>query len=199
MKEKYINIPTILNRICNDDDQIAFRQLFDLFYPRLLHFSYSFIRSSVLAEEIVLDVFSTIWQKRAMLNEVNDIENYLYTATKNRTLNAVRDRKKDFFKLEMDSIETAHIRTNHNPESELVCKELYEQINIAIESLPEKGLLIYRMVKEDDMNYKKVAELLDISPKTVDNHMYASIKKIRNVIELYYADGSQEVEGLRIS
>ncbi len=198
MKRRSINIETIIARICENGDQIAFRELFDCYYPRLLHFSFSLIRNSVLAEEIVLDVFTTIWKNRQKLCEVEHIENYLFKATKNRTLNAVRDKKKDLVHIEVDSIDFKYIRTNQNPESDLLSQELYEKINEAIDALPEKGRIIYRMVKEDGLNYKQVAELLDISTKTVDSHLYSAVKKIRISIEDYYESRGEQSSGMSI-
>lgn len=198
MKRRSINIETILARICENGDEIAFRELFDCYYPRLLHFSFSLIRNSVLAEEIVLDVFTTIWKNRQKLCEVEHIENYLFTATKNRTLNTVRDKKKDLVHIEVDSIDFKYIRTNQNPESDLLSQELYEKINEAIDALPEKGRMIYRMVKEDGLNYKQVAELLDISTKTVDSHLYSAVKKIRISIEDYYEHRGEQSSDMSI-
>lgn len=191
LTKRAINIESNWHAICTQSDQVAFKTLFDHFYPRLLHFSFSLIRNSELAEEIVLDVFSAVWHKRETLSEVAQIGSYLFTATKNRTLNAVRDGKKDLVHLEVDSIDFRYIRNNNNPESELLSSELFTKINDAIDALPEKGRIIYRMVKEEGMNYKEVAELLDISTKTVDSHLYTAVKKIRLAVEEYYYDQGQ--------
>lgn len=185
MKRKSINIEAILVRISEQGDQLAFREFFDTFYPRLLHFSFSLIRNSVLAEEIVLDVFASVWKKKENLKNVGHIESYLFTATKNRTLNAVRDKKKDLLNLELDCLDFKFMHTKLNPESQLISQELYEEINKAIDALPEKGRMIYRMIKDEGMNYKQVAELLDISAKTVDSHLYTAVKRIRTTIEQY--------------
>ena len=165
---------------------MAFRELFDHYYEKLLHFSFSLIRNSKLAEEIVLDVFASLWKKRSELCEIEHIESYAFKATKNRTLNAIRDQKKDLVNLEVDSIEFKYVCLNRNPESELLTQELLQIISQAIEALPEKGRLIYRLVKEEEMNYKQVAELLDISSKTVDSHVYSAVKKVRLAIGEYY-------------
>lgn len=195
MKARSFNIETIIHRISKNDDELAFRELFDHYYSKLLHFSFSLIRNSTLAEEIVLDVFASLWKKRAELPEIEHIESYTFTATKNRTLNAIRDKKKDLVNLEVDSIEFKYIRSNRNPESELLSHELQQTINEAVEALPEKGRMIYRLVKEEEMNYKQVAELLDISSKTVDSHIYSAVKKVRLAIDDYYnSSGTKSVQ-----
>lgn len=198
MQIRSFNVETIILRISQQGDQLAFREFFDHYYPKLLHFSFSLIRNSVLAEEIVLDVFAAIWKKKEKLGEVEHVEAYLFTATKNRTLNAVRDKKKDLVHLEVDSIDFKYIRTNTNPESELLSQELYEKVNEAIAALPEKGGIIYRMVKEEGLNYKQVAELLDISTKTVDSHLYSAVKKIRAAVEEYYQNGEESSYGMNV-
>jgi RNA polymerase sigma factor (sigma-70 family) len=78
--------------------------------------------------------------------------------------------------------------TRRDPEKLLIEEELFNTINEAVLALPEKCKLVYRMVKEEGLKYKEVAELLDISPKTVDNQVNHAMKKIREVVLEYLSD-----------
>ena len=81
--DTHINNKLLLRKI-SEDDETAFRKLFDTYYQKLFHLALYFIKSKELAEEIVSDVFFIIWKRRKALGDVDDIEKYLYISTKNR-------------------------------------------------------------------------------------------------------------------
>lgn len=74
-------------RVALYEDMKAYKQLYELFFPRLFRFSYSFVKSKEAAEEIVSDVFIKIWEIKGTLHDINDLNVYLYTITKNFSLN----------------------------------------------------------------------------------------------------------------
>ena len=69
--------------------------------------------------------------------------------------------------------------THHNPENALLNKELFEIIDGAILSLPEKTRLVYRLVKEEGLKYQEAADVLGISVKTVNNQLLNAMKIVR--------------------
>ncbi|MFY0627100.1 MAG: RNA polymerase sigma-70 factor [Reichenbachiella sp.] len=184
MKELYLHNDSLIAAI-SDGNEIAFRKFFNEHYPKLLQFSYTIIHNQTFAEEIVQDVFSSLWNNRNSLKEINNINAYLYTATRNRTIDFLRARKNDISNISLEAAEFINSTTSVNPENLLLADELFKILNAVILQLPEKGQMIYRMVKEEDMTYKQVAELLNISEKTVDSHLCTSIKKIRSAVTAY--------------
>ena len=71
------------------------------------------------------------------------------------------------------------------PEQEILDNELKKIIELAINSLPEKCRLIFFMVREENMTYKEVAQILSISDRTVHAQMCIAIRKIGIVIQEY--------------
>lgn len=177
-------IKPLVKRIAHEDDERAFKQFFDLFSGRLYQFSLSFIRSQSLAEEVVTDVFLKVWLNRTELVNIGNIKAYLFKATYNTSLNYLDEtRRKKAISLEDVEVDLGIDLIC--PETELINKELKELIERAIEDLPPKCKIIYKMAKVEQMKYKEIAELLDISVKTINHQLAIATKKIGEAIKNY--------------
>ena len=176
------NIRLLQQAIACFDDTQAYKQLFLLFYPSLVLFASSIIKSRQLAEEVVSDVFIKIWEKRHQLDKIENLSYYLFTAVKNKCLNQLYDSK---------SMEGIDIHDTifefkslyHDPEQKLISAEMINKIQKAIQDLPPRCRLIFKLVKEEGLKYKEVAQLLQLSVKTVENQMSLAFKKIGTAID----------------
>lgn len=178
-------IKAIILKIAYQNDQRAFRQFFDLYYHRLLNFAYFFLESSVASEEVVSTVFINLWEKRKKLPEINRIEAYLFTSTKNKSYSYLRDNKRLIQFRDIDSDADFLVSQFENPETEMFSQEFRDKIIEIIEGLPPKCKMIFTLIREDGMKYKEVAELLDISIKTVEVQMGRALSKIKASIKPY--------------
>lgn len=167
----------LILRIQTEDDQQAFRKLYQLLFIKLYQFALSYLKKKESAEEVVNDVFLRLWEKRHTLSDIKNINVYLYVAVKNASLNHLRQSRRSA-PLTLDDLEMKHIRLRINPEVGLVTKELRLKVQEAIEKLPTRCKLIFKLVKEDGLSYKEVASILDISVKTVDTQLYLALKKL---------------------
>ena len=70
-----------------------------------------------------------------------------------------------------------------NPESILITRELRSRIQDAIEQLPPRCKIIFKLIKEDGLSYKEVASIMEISVKTVDTQLYLALKKLAHLLE----------------
>ncbi len=165
---------------CFDDTQ-AYKQLFLLFYPSLVSFAVSIIKSKESAEEIVSDVFVKIWEKRHQLDKVENLSYYLFTAVKNKCLNGLHDQK-NRAGIDINDTDIEFRSLYHDPEQKLISAEMINQIQKAIQDLPPRCRLIFKLVKEEGLKYKEVAELLQLSVKTIENQMSLAFKKIGTAI-----------------
>lgn len=181
------NIQDLLERIGTRDDEIAFRHLFDIYTPGLLRFSYSIVKKKELAEEVVSDVFFKVWVHRSRLPGIENFKAYLFTSSRNTALNYL-DKEKRNRAIQLEDIEVPLQMDEICPESELISKELREAIAKAIDHLPERCKLIYSLAKIEQLKYKEIAEILDISVKTIDHQLTIAIKKIGEEIKKYMAD-----------
>lgn len=178
------NIRLLIKRISYEEDDRAFKQFFDLFAGRLYQFSFSFIKNKSLAEEAVSDVFFKVWLNRSELVNIQNIKAYLFKATYHTSLNYL-DEVKRKRAISLDEVEVDLGMDLICPETELINKELKELIETAIEDLPPRCKLIYKMAKVEQMKYKEIAVLLEISVKTINHQLSIAIKKIGEVIRNY--------------
>jgi RNA polymerase sigma-70 factor (family 1) len=170
-------IDELVGRIANEDDVKAYKQLFHLYYERLRQFAFSLTRSRESSEEVVSDVFLKIWIKRKSLLKIQNKHLYFYICTKNHSLNRIAKEKRDSaFSLDECPVEFRSIY--YNPEQLMITAEMVRRIQEAVHQLPPKCRLVFKMVKEDGLKYREVAELLGISLKTVENQMTIALRKI---------------------
>ncbi len=162
-------------------DEAAFRILYDYYSPRLFQFAYAIIHSREMAEEIVADVFLQIWRKRVRIASLENLNWYLHITTRNISYTYYRknNRRKNF---DFDEAVLSYYQVHTTPEEILIGQEVLQVINQAINDLPSKCKLIFRLVKEDNLKYREVAELLHLTPKTVENQMGIAVKKIHEAI-----------------
>ncbi len=170
------------HRIAVSDDQQAFLLLHQYFQPRLYRFARAIVHNSEDAEEIVEDVFVRIWQKRKTLDHVQNLKLYLYTATRNFALNYLRP-KAGSEQLNIDDLSIELQTTLPNPQQAAENSEIRRVVNKAVEELPQRCKVIFKLVKEDGLKQKEVAELLHINIKTVENQLAIAIKRLALAIE----------------
>lgn len=167
-------------------DTRAFRQIFDALFSNLTKFSFSFVHSKEAATEIVDELFVQLWVKRADIMKINDLRVYLYTATKNASLNYISKKAKQ---IEVEPYENLIVQMTDvvSPEQIMITKEMLQKIKEAVDSLPPRCKLIFKFVREDGLSYSEVAEILGLSIKTIDAQMVIAVTRIRaklmNVIE----------------
>ena len=177
MKADKFNIEKIQQKISKSDEG-AFRFFFNHYYPRLLNYAFVIVKNHEAAEDIVLEVMQTIWERRTKLKEVRNFENYLYICTRNKTLDFHKKNSK-LVNICFDEPHYEEYITHHNPEKHLLYKELFEIIDDAILNLPEKTRLVYRLIREEGLKYQEAADILGVSVKTVNNQLLSAMKTIR--------------------
>ena len=175
-----INKDNLLQRLADGDEQ-ALKVIFDNYHGKLLQIAVQILHSHELAEETVMDTFTGLWEKRRDLPRIANLSWYLYTMVKNKSLNGLRTLKSKPYVF-LDDIEVT-IAWDASPEDLLMSSEELDRINHAISSLPPKCKQIFIMVKEEQLKYREVAELLQVSIKTVENQMGIALKKIHDAID----------------
>lgn len=179
----------LIHKIAVYDDAVAYKELFLLYHHRLVSFSSSITHSKESSEEIVSDVFLKLWLNRATLNKVENFHLYIYIVTKNLSINRLlKDRNKQSFSLDEAVVEFSSIYAD--PEQLLITVEMQKRIYQAIQALPPKCRLIFKLIKEDGLKYREVSELLQLSLKTVENQMTIALRKIGESIRFNFSPAS---------
>ncbi|MCA8833068.1 RNA polymerase sigma-70 factor [Hymenobacter pini] len=170
------SLQELIRRIANDDRR-AFELFFTQNYNSLLRFALRYVRGRELAEEVVSDVFVKLWQKRASLPEVQHPVSYLFVAVKNQALNYLQ-KAENQPTAELEEVPVAWQTDYMTPERTLLTEELYQDIQRAVHKLPPQCQTIFRLVREEGLKYREVAEILNLSVKTVEVQMGIALKKI---------------------
>ena len=169
--------PSLLHRIQFDNDEAAFRQFYTDNVFRLFQFAFTFVQNREQSEEIVNDVFLKLWQNRSRINQIDNISVYLYVAVKNTAANYLRQQKGKG-RVDMEIHAVHHFYLSPDPEQLLITDELRKRIAASIDELPARCKLIFKLVKEDGLSASEVADILDISYKTVTTQLSIALKKL---------------------
>ena len=172
--------------IAVNDSMVSFKLIHANYYMKLLRFVTMYIGETVVAEEIVSDSFLSVWENRRSLKMVTNFNSYIYAVAKYKSVSYLRSKHPQSVELDEGCIDM-FIHTDTTPEQELISKEGILKLNAAINRLPEKCKLAFKLVREEKMKYKEAAEILGISQKTLEAHIAKAVKTLRGVIENDFA------------
>jgi RNA polymerase sigma-70 factor (family 1) len=168
-------------RIARLDDQQAYRELYTSLYSYLFGFAKTIVQSRESAEEVVSDVFIKVWERRKELEKIENLKVYLYVATRNIAFNYL-DKQKRNSTNSIDDVEAEFTSIDFDPEQLLITADMLALIQKAIDHLPPKCKIIFKLAKEDGLKYREVAEVLNISVKTVENQLAIALYKIGTAV-----------------
>ena len=173
------NDTELIRGICEKDKQ-SFEHLYKLYYQKLFLLCYKYVRNQERAEEIVHDVFLKIWDNAAELSIKQSLGSYLSKSVINTALNTIKKEKRNDIHIEkyQNTFEEAE---EFNDEAQLLEDKLI-QLEQAIETLPPQCKKVLMMSKFDKCKQQEIADTLNISIKTVKNHLTNGYEKIRTII-----------------
>jgi len=149
-----------------------------------MQFAVSLVRSKEIAEELVEDVFVKLWANRLQSERIGNITVYLYVAVKNRSLNALSQKAHELVAAPFDYLDTTIDQFASDPYDLMITAEMMARMREAIESLPPRCKMIFKLIREDGLKYKEVSEILNISVNTIDAQMAIAVKKICYSLEI---------------
>ncbi|MDR0749449.1 MAG: RNA polymerase sigma-70 factor [Tannerellaceae bacterium] len=190
---KAVNIQSLFEQIANSNPK-AFQLFFDYTYSMLYRYTNYFVEDSELCKDVISEVYFYIWQNREKLPAIRNCENYLFICARNQSLNylktANRYQKIRFEQSDPDSdMDIQELCESATPEQDVLDEELKNIIELTINALPQRCRLIFFMIREEEMTYKEVAEILEISERTVQAQMCIALKKIGIVVKEYQNAG----------
>lgn len=173
-------------RIALSEDIKAYKELYLLMFDSLFRFSYSFVKSTQVAQELVSDVFIKLWQIRGQLGTIDNLKPYLFSITKNVSLSHLARASKNI-SIQLDDIQLDEMGVESaidfkSPEDLYISKETVRNVIQAIRALPPQCQIIFSLVKVEGLKYKEVANLLDISVFTVRNQIAIALRKIEEAL-----------------
>ncbi|SDH06161.1 RNA polymerase sigma-70 factor, ECF subfamily [Flavobacterium omnivorum] len=168
----------------------AMELFFKRYYAPLCRFGMSYESNLCLVEEKVADIFIQLWTNRNILDTIKNPKSYIYVIVKN-SLKTVR--KSELFYQQID--ETKSINTIFSPsrEQEIIENEQKEMktnlIREILDIIPKKSRQAFELSRIDGLKYKEIAEIQNVTPKTVENHIAIALKYISKALESYKKRG----------
>lgn len=161
----------------------AFEKLFRQYYEPLCRYAATLTKNMDVSEEIVQELFYTIWKERANLHIFLSFHSYLYRAVRNNALQYlehvdVQNRYREKI------INESFLQNQHTtPLDNLEYKELQKQITDLLNNMPERRRHIFRMHRFEGKKYPEIARLLSISVKTVEAEISKALQALKKITE----------------
>jgi RNA polymerase sigma-70 factor (ECF subfamily) len=179
----------LLNKLRNGNEE-AFEFIFFNYYNKLCSYANFLLKNNETAKEVVQDVLLKMWETRHKLDIPISLRAYLYRAVHNKSINQINSlcAQKKHLKNLTDDINVQSIispLSNNYPIANLIGKELEEEIEKALNALPEKCRIIFELCRFEELSYQDVAKKMNISINTVKTQMKRAFEKLREALKEY--------------
>lgn len=162
-------------------DLKAYGVLFRRYYPMLCAYATRFVELKD-AEEIVQDVMLWLWETRETQNFDTSLNQYLFKTVYHRSINRIVKYQSQ---LRADTLFYENMQEMLQDTDFYQLEELQNKIKEAIDALPPAYREAFMMHRFDNKSYKEIAELLQVSPKTVDYRIQQALKQLRVALKDY--------------
>ncbi len=163
----------------------AFNCLFDSYKNRVYGYVLAIAHSPYAAEEITQEIFIKLWMCRDLLQEVENLDGYIFTIARNRTLNYLRKAAYDMRLLRelREQSNPEHARPqNNNVEERALVMEYDQLLRDALSELSPQRRLVFQLSRDRGLNHEQIAAQLHLSRNTVKNHLVEALRFIRSYL-----------------
>jgi len=167
----------VLFDLIKKNNQKAFEELFNKYYQTLCDFSFMMTNDKSIAEEVVSDVFANFWIKRKKIIINKNLQSYLFKSTKNHTISQLRKNKTTFEFIDEDKFSISSLSSLQ--ENGKTKTEMKNEATNLLKIIPERSREVFVLHRYNEFKYKDIAEMLEISIKTVEKHMTKALRLLR--------------------
>jgi len=183
MKEQSTHTDERIIKRLHQSDESALTELYIEYWQYLYIASYNVLRNKELCEDIVQEVFLSVWNRRMKLKIKVSLKSYLYACTRYQVFAQLRKNKEV---LRVDLFKAIDQRVQYNsPEAEVIYKELVQQIDSVVETLPTKCKRVYNLSRNEHLTHSEISSLLQISTKTVENHITKALRILKKSLGVF--------------
>lgn len=175
----------LILKLLTDNDPKAVSLLFNAYYGAVSNRVSRIIGDRDEAQDIVLQLFQAVWEKRHALNISKPIKSYLLIAAHNRSVNHIRNRGRARLLLNNAIQRSAVTKTVPPADAEIEARELDELIRVAIGLLPDKPRVTLVMSRDSGMTYKEIATNLGVTEKAVEKNINKALQLLRVMLKPY--------------
>jgi RNA polymerase sigma-70 factor (ECF subfamily) len=176
-----------LRRRLAASDEAAFEAVFDRYGTAIFRFVSGMVRDEALAHDLVQETFARLWTARERLTEVESLPAYLFQIARNRVYSNQRSaktrraRRAEYGRMSPDAPAPL-------PDADVGARDLRRQMRAWIEELPERQREAFILAREEDLSHDEIAEVMEISPNTVNNHIVKAMETLRERLREYRPD-----------
>ncbi|QTY27929.1 RNA polymerase sigma factor [Flavobacterium sp. CS20] len=181
LANKYESDADLLKRLKNNEEK-ALEILMEKYYVLLCRFCYGFINAKTDCEEIVADIFFGLWVNRKKEYIHTSLKSYLFMAVKNNALKQIRKTK--VANQQLEEVANTSIEKSANAFENLIFQETEIEMEKLIQTLPIKRRKIFQLNRKEHLSSKQIAEILNISEKTVMNQLRLADKQLKEILKL---------------
>jgi RNA polymerase sigma-70 factor (ECF subfamily) len=167
--------------LLNEDSEYAFQLIYDKYRNRIYQTAIKFLKSPIIAQDVVQDVFMKLWFERHKMNASKPIEAWLYTVAKNNILNKLRKIANDWKAI--DLLSHTILQSVNNADQKLNEGEFKQNLESAVSKLPDQQKMVFILSRFERLSYLQISEKLGISPLTVKTHLSRALYSIRKYFE----------------
>lgn len=173
--EEFSDITLLLQ--CREGSETAFNILFRRYFTKLYNYTVSLTKDSVIAEELVMDVMLNLWLKKGNIQIQNQLGPYLFRAMKNTLIN--HWRKKVLYTTSLEVTKGFDYADPQAADHGIISRELQNNYQQQLNSLSPQRKKVFELSRNQDMSHKEIANELNLSIKTVENHIGAVLAFLR--------------------
>lgn len=164
----------------SDPTYQLFKEAFDEYYQPLCRVAFTVVKNETACEDIVQETFFRIWDKKKELIGTEGLPYYLFRAVRNNSLSYIEQQRKTAVGT-LGSIDLADT-SGDNPPPATSGKDYHTLLQEAMASLPPKCREVFELSRVSQLSYQQISELLEISVKTVENHMGKALRILRSYV-----------------
>ncbi len=168
---------------CIGGSQTAFEELYNRYWSKLYAEAYSRLRREEDAEEIVQDLFTSIWLNRHKIRLHSTVAGYLFTSVRYLVIGVIQ--KESVRRSYRERFKVSFTDYDNSTETEINFNELQRQIDSHVRLLPDRCRKIYELSRIHFKSNREIAELLGISEKTVENQLTKALSRLRIAMKLF--------------
>ncbi|WP_439695957.1 RNA polymerase sigma factor [Mucilaginibacter sp. AW1-7] len=162
------------------DDRSAFTELYNRYWDKTYAVALHRLEDEHEAEEVVQEVFLSIWQRRATLQLTHTVATYLAVAVKYKVINHLAKQHRR--QLQHDELTITSPVVADSTADWLHEKELRQLLEKTVSQLPEKCRIVFLLSRDENKTYAEIAAELNISQKTVEAHMSKALRELRETL-----------------
>lgn len=165
-----------LLELLRQEELAAFEEIYSRYWKRLYSMCYKRVQSREISEELVQDIFTSLWMSRGTAS-IENLSAYLFTAIKYKVINYFEKElsRRTYSKAQLIS----KVREDNSTEEAVLLDDLKLALEREIEKLPAKRQMIYKLYRQENLSMKQVASQLGISEKTVENQFGKALKMLK--------------------